>query len=220
MIRRTRSAVGDDERLVYAVASVLLCYPGQQDAGRLADALAAVDAVRRPDCRVPLARAGSWLRTQSAAELEQHHVVTFDLSRRHSPYLTYYRYGDTRSRGMALLALKHTYRRAGYTPAGCELPDYLPVVLEFAALTGDPGVGMLQTHRAGLELLRAALAEAATPYAHVLDAVAATLPPLSERQAADVRRLAADGPPREHVGLDPVGTAPFAPPELLGQVRT
>jgi nitrate reductase molybdenum cofactor assembly chaperone NarJ/NarW len=117
---------------------------------------------------------------------------------------------------MALLLFKHTYRRAGFEPAGPELPDYLPVLLEFAALAGDPGARLLDMHRAGLQLLRQGLHEQASPYAAVLDAVDATLPALSARQAADVRRLAADGPPAEDLGLDPVGTAPFAPPELLG----
>lgn len=224
--RRGRGRVPVDEecRLVYAIASALLCYPERVAAGRFADALAAVGALQRDELRAPLSRAADWLATSGpgsgsasgSGEVERHHVATFDLTRRASPYLTYYRYGDTRARGMALLALKHTYRRAGYTPADDELPDYLPVVLEFAALTGEAGVGVLQTHRAGLELLRAALADAGSPYAQVLDAVVATLPQLSARQAQDVRRLAIDGPPRESVGLDPVGAAPFAPPELLG----
>jgi nitrate reductase delta subunit len=121
---------------------------------------------------------------------------------------------------MALLALKHTYRRAGFDPTGGELADYLPAVLEFAALApGDAGHKLLTGHRAGLELLRHALRDVTSPYAGGLDAVCAGLPPLTARQAADVRRLITEGPPTEKVGLDPVGVAPFAPPEFLGEPR-
>ena len=50
-------------------------------------------------------------------------------------YLTYYRYGDTRKRGMAMLGVQDRLprRRASY-PTDDELPDYLPMVLDFAAL--------------------------------------------------------------------------------------
>ena len=49
-----------------------------------------------------------------------------------------------------------------------------------------------------------------SPYAHVLDAVAALLPPLSVTDRTEVARLAKDGPPEEAVGLEPYG-----PPEAM-----
>jgi nitrate reductase delta subunit len=212
--RIRRAAVDDGQALPRKIAGILLCYPDQRVYGRLDDVDTALPAVADPAQREPLARAARWLSESGATAAARHHVEVFDFTRRCSPYLTYYRYGDTRQRGMALLALKHTYRRAGLEPTGDELPDYLPAVLEFAALAAGGGA-LLRTHRAGLELLRLALHDKDSPYAHVLDAVAAGLPTLTAKQAADVRRLAADGPPREEVGLDPVGTEPFAPPEYL-----
>jgi len=139
-------------------------------------------------------------------------VATFDLRRRCALYLTYYRYGDTRKRGMSMLAFKNAYRTAGYVPTDEELPDYLPMVLDFAALSSK-GTALLHAHRADLELLRRALHDAETPYASVLDAVCAQLPGLGRRQLALVRRAWDDGPPHEDVGIE--GTAPFAPPEYL-----
>jgi nitrate reductase delta subunit len=50
----------------------------------------------------------------------------------------------------------------------------------------------------------------------VLEAVCRALPSLGPREAAGVRRLAAEGPPDEQVGLEP-----FAPPEVMpAEVRT
>ena len=202
---------GDGQRLAYTIASTLLCYPDERVRGRLPDVVAALPQVPLPACRDPLADVAAWLGRQPPGAAERHHVEVFDLTRRCSPYLTYYRYGDTRQRGMALLALKHTYRRAGVEPAGPELPDYLPVVLEFAALTGDPGVRLLDGNRAALQLMRLALHDLASPYAHLLDAIAACLPPLSVSDRSEVARLAREGPPEEVVGLEPYG-----PPETTG----
>ena len=77
-----------------------------------------------------------------------------------------------------------------------ELPDHLCVVLEFAA-TGDQAAGrqLMLDHRAGLELLRMSLRDLGSPWAGVVEAVTATLPPLRGDEVDAVRRLAAEGPP-------------------------
>ena len=61
-------------------------------------------------------------------------MQTFDLDKRSALYLTFYSLGDRRDRGLALLRLKKLYRAAGLPLEGSELPDYLPVMLEFAAV--------------------------------------------------------------------------------------
>ncbi len=134
-----------------------------------------------------------------AGELAAHYVETFDLDRRCCLYLTYYADGDTRRRGASLAALKRRYRAAGWELMEDELPDFLPVVLEFAALDAT-GAEVLREHRVGLELLRAALERRGSPYALVVGAVCGTLPPATAEQRAEVRRLAAGGPPAESVG--------------------
>jgi nitrate reductase delta subunit len=216
MRARRGPSVPADQGLVCKLASLLLQYPDDRLYGVLDDVTAALEEVG-PARREPLLGVVRWLREQGPSAAAEHHVDTFDMTRRCSPYLTYYRYGDTRQRGMALLAFKHTYRQSGWEAAEDELPDYLPAVLEFAAMAPDgAGHRLLVANRAGLELLRLALHEEDSPYAAVLDAMCAGMPGLSSRQSADVRRLAADGPPKEDVGLDPVGSEPFAPPEFLG----
>jgi nitrate reductase delta subunit len=115
---------------------------------------------------------------------------------------------------MALLSLKRTYTAAGLRLVDDELPDHLAVVLEYAAADPAGGAKLLVDHRAGLELLRLALHEADSPWAHVLDSISATLPPLAGDERTAVARLAAQGPPEEHVGLDPFPT-PLAPPQHL-----
>ncbi len=106
-------------------------------------------------------------------------------------------------------------RASGAEFADTELPDFLPAILEFAA-TVDLACGLapLQEHRPGLELLRLALLDAATPYAAPVEAVCALLPGPSPADVAAAKALARTGPPREQVGRDlaPFGSAPAGGP--------
>jgi nitrate reductase delta subunit len=146
----------------------------------------------------------------SLAGLQRRYVEAFDFSRRSSLHLTYHRWGDLRQRGMAMLRLKQRYAAAGIELLDGELPDYLPVMLEFCALFPDQEAELLGEHRETIELVRSSLHDQKSPWAELLDAVVAGQPKLSRRQAARAARLAAEGPPSEEVGLEP-----FAPPELM-----
>jgi len=190
---------------IFELASVLLTYP-DDDLRAAGDELrAAADRIGHPRIDEFL----DWFLATPVIDVQRHYVQTFDLRRRSGLYLTYYLHGDTRKRGIALLALKQRYRAHGLTLADGELPDLLPVVLEFAAVAG-PGDGEapLRQHRQGLELLRAALTESGSPYRLLLDAVCAVLPELTDGDRAAIAALAADGPPVETVGLDSVGAGP------------
>ena len=193
----------------YKLASVLLQYPTTalfEGISKL-DAAAAQASPRAS--REAFARFLLWLRATPPTQVGQHYVETFDLRRRCALYLTYYRYGDTRKRGMSMLTFKTAYRAAGWHPSDDELPDYLPMVLDFAALA-PRGEKLLRAHRADLELLRRALAKAESPYQDVVAAVCAQVPKLGRRDLAQVLTAWESGPPREEVGLEP-----FAPPDYL-----
>ncbi|HEU5416981.1 MAG TPA: nitrate reductase molybdenum cofactor assembly chaperone [Streptosporangiaceae bacterium] len=196
----------------YKLASVLLQYPTMALFEGL-DVLEAAAAELPRSCSAPYGRFLAWLRATPPPEVAEHYVATFDLRRRCALYLTYYRYGDTRRRGMAMLAVKTAYRTAGLEPSGSELPDYLPLVLDFAALH-QGGEKLLRAHRADLELLLRALREAGSPYAEIIDAVCAQLPGLRRRDQVLVSRFWESGPPGEQVGLEP-----FAPPEYMEASR-
>ncbi|MCX5152044.1 nitrate reductase molybdenum cofactor assembly chaperone [Streptomyces sp. NBC_00320] len=139
-------------------------------------------------------------------ELSARYVSTFDHSRRRTLHLTYYTDGDTRRRGQALLRWQQLYRDHGWQPPADELPDFLPLALEFAARCPRAGRPALQEHRAALELLRMALIDHKTPYADILTAVCRTLPGPSPADRAAALQLARSGPPTETVGLLPFPT--------------
>ncbi|MEU8617132.1 nitrate reductase molybdenum cofactor assembly chaperone [Streptomyces sp. NPDC048623] len=138
-------------------------------------------------------------------DLAAHYTDTFDTRNRRCLYLTWWTDGDTRRRGFSLVDIKRTYREHGLEFESEELPDFLPVALEFAGQCPGPGTELLQGHRAGLELLRLALDAAGTPYTRVVEAVCATLPGPSPATKEEAKALARSGPPRELVGLEPFG---------------
>jgi nitrate reductase delta subunit len=197
------------DQAAWQAQSLLVSYPSGL-AGHL-PMLCRIAATLDNHVAAPMARFLDYAGSTPEPDLEADYVATFDHRKRCCLFLTYYAYGDTRKRGMALLAMKRKYSAAGLALAGDELPDHLAVMLEFAA-TAPPDLGrdILTAHRAGLELLRLALHEGRSPWADVADSISATLPPLRGDQRSAAARLAAGGPPEERVGL-----APFAPPEHM-----
>ncbi|WP_415953600.1 nitrate reductase molybdenum cofactor assembly chaperone [Streptomyces sp. KLOTTS4A1] len=177
--------------VLYQAASICLTYPD--------------DAFR---ARLPLLREAApglrdfltYAEGSDATRLAAHYVQVFDFKNRHSLYLSWWRDGDTRRRGMSLVGFKQVYREHGLEFTGEELPDFLPAVLEFSA---QVDTRLLLEFRPGLELLRLALTEHGTPYAGILRAVCATLPGPSPKDRAAAMAMARCGPPTETVGLEP-----------------
>lgn len=200
---RTGEATDRERVAAWQAQSLLLCYPDEELLQHRPLLRVAAGALPE-EFGAPLGRFLDHVDATPLTELAADYVATFDHRKRFSPYLTYFTYGDTRKRGMALLRFTHAYRAAGVRLADQELPDHLAVVLEFAA-TADARTGqrLLVEYRAGVELLRLGLREVASPWAGVLHSVCATLPPLGRREREAVAKLAAQGPPKEDVGLEP-----------------
>lgn len=191
-------------RTPYKLISLLLQYPDERLLAERGALEAAVRELPRSQERRHLEAFWAWFGPRPATELEQAYVETFDLQKRSSLYLTFFTEGDTRQRGQALLRLKRLYATAGLELTPGELPDYLPVMLEFAAFApGDFGRRLLSEQRRGLELLRLHLLEVESPYGHLLEAICAGLPRLRVPDVDHVERLRRDGPPVELVGLRP-----------------
>jgi nitrate reductase molybdenum cofactor assembly chaperone NarJ/NarW len=197
--------------VTYKLCSLLLSYPDQELLDSRPALCAAVKTLPATPARAALERFFGWWATEHPLAVQQHYVEIFDLEKRCGLYLTFYREGDRRERGLALLRLRKLYRAAGLPQQDVELPDYLPVMLEFAAAAArDRGEFVLREHRVALELVRESVRDRQSPYGDVLDAVCLTLGEPSAADRARAIKLAASGPPGELVGLEP-----FAPPEVM-----
>ena len=186
----------------WQVVSLLLEYPTEELLGRrplLADAASGLPA----PVREPVSRFLSTLETAPLGQLQRDYVETFDVTRRCCLYLTYFAHGDTRKRGLALVQFKQAYRKAGVEFEAAELPDHLSVVLEFgASYDAETAWRLLNDHRAGIEMLRIALAEKGSLWHDLMLALGATLPELKGEDEDKMLALIAQGPPAEEVGLD------------------
>jgi nitrate reductase delta subunit len=197
---------------VWAACSALLDYPTAE----LVEALDDIETLV-PD-NAPLGRLIAHLRSSELRALQEEYVQTFDHTRKCALYLSYFAYGDTRRRGVALVQFKQAYRKAGveWDEAAEELPDHLCAVLQFGATVDADGAWkLLNDHRAGIEMLRLALTTwrnddgtTGSPWQGALDAICETLPTLQGDEADAGRRLIEEGPPAEEVGLEGYGTDP------------
>jgi nitrate reductase delta subunit len=195
----------EDLRVTWLAVSWLLTYPDEAVRSRLGDLGALVRELPAP-VRDPLEGTLRALAVMDPVALQEQYVDTFDTRRRGCLHLTYFSHGDTRRRGMALLRIKQDFRAAGVEIDERELPDHLPLVLEFAAgLDAERGAKILRGNRPGVELLRLHLEEISSPWHGALVALCGTLPPLDADDRAAVLRLAEEGPEEETVGLDGYG---------------
>jgi len=109
---------------------------------------------------------------------QDQYVRTFDFGKKTNLYLTYSEHGEERERGPALLALKRQYEEAGFTlAAGGELPDYLPLMLEFAsAAPRADAESVFAGHRPALLSIHRELAESGSPYAALFELLLRIVP--------------------------------------------
>jgi nitrate reductase molybdenum cofactor assembly chaperone NarJ/NarW len=113
--------------------SLVLSYPTED----LQDAMPAIADAFAADPRLPVAtRAALETLTGRLArgdlyDLQEAYVMLFDRSRSLSLNLFEHVHGESRERGGAMVSLIETYRQGGFEPATAELPDHLPVLLEF-----------------------------------------------------------------------------------------
>ncbi len=105
-------------------------------------------------------------------EVEERYVDLFDRGRALSLHLFEHLHGDSRDRGEAMVDLKRIYERAGFELAARELPDYLPVVLEYLSCRNlAEARDMLADCAHILRTIGQSLIARGSPYAAVLQAL-------------------------------------------------
>lgn len=162
--------------------SLLLSYPTRE----LQAAMPEIGGVLASDTRLTAAARRALrplmeeLGGRDIYDLEERYVMLFDRSRTLSLNLFEHVHGESRDRGGAMVSLIETYRAAGYDPVTSELPDHLPVLLEFLATRPAAEARDILADAAHiLEAIGARLVRRESPY----DAAFAALLQLSGAQA-------------------------------------
>jgi nitrate reductase delta subunit len=173
----------------YQMLSLLLQYPEAE----LVDALRDIECVleARPAWRERLQPLLAYLGTTPLIDLQQDYVATFDRNPAHSLHLFEHVHGESRDRGQAMVDLIEEYRRHGLEMAGDELPDYVPLFLEFLSqLPDDDARRLLGDAVDVLAHVARKLGASGSPYAAVLALLAEASPvaprPLTEPPVRDM----------------------------------
>lgn len=160
--------------LTLRVLSQLLTYPREAlvaAAPELADVLAQdklVDAQTRAALQPLITR----LEQDDIYVLQENYVALFDRTRRLSLHLFEHVHGESRDRGQAMVDLAGLYEKGGLYVSANELPDYLPLFLEFAATRPwAEARGLLKDVAHILAQLEERLVERGSDYAAIFSAL-------------------------------------------------
>ena len=209
----------------YAILSALLRYP---DATLRADLPDILDAIPRAEfsrqATARLARLARRLGVGDPLDREEAYVRLFDRGRGTSLHLFEHVHGDTRNRGPAMLELATIYETTGYAMDAHELPDFLPMVLEFCAVAPpEVATNLLGQAAPILDAIHAKLLGRGTAdaraYAAVIAAAlaeAGTTPkaaPTVEEEMSDAEEMAAMDAAWE---AEPVVFGPESDPDQKG----
>lgn len=184
--------------LLFRALSALLSYPSPEMRAALPEI---ADVVRTTPLLKPREQRGlldliDELARGDLLEVEERYVDLFDRGRALSLHLFEHLHGDSRDRGTAMVDLKQIYERAGFELSSRELPDYLPVLLEYLSCRN-------------LDEARTMLADCA----HILTTIGRALIARHSRYAAVLQALIVVA------GQSPIDAAKVAParekPELL-----
>ncbi len=188
------------------VLSALLCYPEPEMRAALeemAEVLVRENLLPEREQQALLAMMSQMRRTD-LIELQERYVRLFDRGRALSLHLFEHIHGESRDRGQAMINLLEVYRQHGFALSARELPDYLPLLLEYLAQRPDgEALDMLADAMHVMALLGARLAERGSDYHVVFDALAALV-----GLPADIeeirRRAATEGPDQAIVNMDKI----------------
>jgi len=154
----------------YQVLSALLLYPEQSlldNIDQLEDALAGM-----PSLRPALTPLFDYLAREELLELQQNYVATFDRTPSHSLHLFEHVHGESRDRGPAMVNLMEEYKKYGLEMTGDDLPDFVPLFLEFLSqLEEEEAAPVLGDAVHVLAHIGRGLAQNGSPYACVFDAL-------------------------------------------------
>jgi len=162
---------------VYKVLSVLLEYPTKDLAAHWDDINQLINEL--PNLAVEdkqiLSGFTLWASSLSLTKFQAEYVNNFDMTAENSLYLTYHLFDEQdRDRGPALIELSELYKSTGFEIGDGELPDYLPLILEYVSTMDDDAsaLAFLQQTSQAADIIANNLEKNESPYAPLVRMVA------------------------------------------------
>lgn len=112
--------------------------------------------------------------SQDLLGVQEDYVDTFDRGRAHCLHLFEHIHGESRDRGQAMVDLIETYKSKGLAISNNELPDYLPLFMEYLSCCSfQEAQNLLSEAIDVISLIGTKLKKRSSPYAHVFAAIEA-----------------------------------------------
>ncbi|GAB3805071.1 nitrate reductase molybdenum cofactor assembly chaperone [Virgibacillus kimchii] len=157
---------------VYKIAALLLQYPQKEWVDELPELKAEIQKLENPMAKAFLSSFIHYLECTPYIRICENYVNTFDYHGVTSLYLTYNVFKDSRDRGEALVKLRRIMNDSDLELESEELPDYLPMILEFLSEAEEKYIQrMLKLHLNSMVKVSKDLAENDSPYHFLLKAV-------------------------------------------------
>jgi nitrate reductase delta subunit len=170
----------------FKVLSLLLSYPESDWLAALPELEEALEAEAdfNREASATLAPLFALLKQSNLIALQENYVATFDRNPSHSLHLFEHIHGESRDRGSAMIDLLREYWKHDFDASASELPDYVPLFLEFLSLL--PTEEALQLLGDAVHVLAAVgrkLDANGSPYAHVFQLLNALSPVVAQELA-------------------------------------
>lgn len=130
-----------------------------------------IKEIANPEVLKRMKQFSHYIEQHSIEELKENYVKTFDFDEKTNLYLTYSKMQDERERGKILVELKGFYENEGLIMKENELPDYMPLFVEFVSVAdGEIVKKLINTLRSPISLLNEELVKINSPYANLVEA--------------------------------------------------
>ena len=136
-------------------------------------------------------------------DLQERYGLLFDRTRSLSLHLFEHVHGESRDRGQAMVDLLKLYQEGGYNPVASELPDFLPLFIEFASTRAPrAAIDLIGQPANVIAALRERLAKRRSPYEAVMAALLAISRAKLDVTALEALRAEPDPEPDDLEALD------------------
>jgi nitrate reductase delta subunit len=156
---------------LYTALARLLDYPTAELLEHMSEIAVMIseDEDVRPEEYAVMQEVMSWMQLHDLTGLQQAYVQTFDMTPEHDLHITHHIHGDSRDRGPALIDLTEHFKANGLEVNKGEIPDYLPLLLEYVSTLGEAESRFFLADMGKiLDILAANLEKAGTPYAKLV----------------------------------------------------
>ncbi|MFO7707265.1 MAG: nitrate reductase molybdenum cofactor assembly chaperone [Desulfobacterales bacterium] len=167
----------DKTRELFKLLSVCLSYPDEALAAAAPELREAAAGMKKRHLKKRFSAFVTHLSTAPLLSQQEHYTAVFDMRPEASLNLTYHLMGDREERGRALAGLLALYQRSGFEPAVNELPDFLPLMLEFLSVDPEAAKDPLVSRCLGaVPILLGRIAESPSIYAGLFEILVQMLP--------------------------------------------